>query len=357
MKKLYYLDDSEKNRILEMHSNATKNQYLLNESAGTEQDPYKDNDLSGDVQTFVDTLDFYVTESGLVKIRDIAARLINQWYLDDTNLNDKKLINALQALLIQYRADEGDTLFNEIESFTYVGLSPNGVKAKEQLKNLIQQAETVQPKSLGGATAGGCKGWDWNKVQQKYPCTSPDMFFDTKPVCSQYGDYLRANINNNEFIFFIGDGRLYDKNWKDFGYYACKAGKLEKTSGAYTDKTNTDLTPQMESKKREFVRMITEAGWGAVDSSGSGSGSGSGGSSGSRHRRSKGNRQGTGGSSISNVQNKIIELDSTYKPTGSMDQTTINKIMDLLTNGVKPPTPTPTPYEVQSTTSSASSGD
>ena len=351
MKKLYYLDESEKNRILEMHNTMTKNQYLLNESAGTEQDPYKGSDLDGDVKKFVNWLDVWADERTCYDLYNIAVRLNKSWYLDDINENDKKLINALAALAYKYEIDEsGNKLLDDLQNTGTMTWSTNGVETLQKLKNVVQQALSAQPKPLGGSTAGGCKGWDWTKVQQKYPCTSPDMFFDTKPVCSQYGDYLRANINNVEYSFFIGDGHLYDKNNKDLGFYACKSGKLEKTSAAYMDKTNADMTPQMESKKREFVRMITEAGWGAVDSSSSSSSSNTG-------NRNKKHRQSTGGNSITNVQNKIVELDSTYKPTGSMDQATINKIMNLLTNGNKPAEQKPAEYQVTQVSGDAKSGD
>ena len=354
MKKLYYLDDNEKNRILEMHNKATKNQYLLNEGTGTEKDPYTMNDLQSNVDTVVDALDGYVTESSIYNVYDIFNRLSRGWALDDRNELNKVLVNALQMLSVLYSIDEsGDNLLNDLQSVGTMTWSNNGTITLDKCKNLLQQAMSVQPKPLGqGGTQGKCKGWDWNKVQKKYPCTSPDMFYDTTPKCSDYGDYLDANINDKKYIFYIGDGHLYGENNKDLGYFACKSGKLEKTSGAYMDKTNQDMTPQMESKNREFVRMISEAGWGNVGDSGS---------SNKNTKNSKGTGSGNSvGGYLSNLQNKIAELDSSYKPTGSMDQTTINKVMSLLQQGVKPatpPEPTPTPYQVQQTSSNAQTED
>jgi hypothetical protein len=62
---------------------------------------------------------------------------------------------------------------------------------------------------------------------------------------------------------------------------------------------------------------------------------------------------------IQNVQNKLKEIDPSFAPTSKdkMDQTTINKVMSLLNQGVTPPAPTPTPYQVNQTTSNAKSDD
>ena len=65
---------------------------------------------------------------------------------------------------------------------------------------------------------------------------------------------------------------------------------------------------------------------------------------------------------IQNVQNKLKEIDPSFAPTSKdkMDQTTINKVMSLLNQGVKPvtpPAPTPTPYQVNQTTSNTKSDD
>lgn len=354
MKKLYYLDDSEKNRILEMHNKATKNQYLLNEGSGTEQDPLTINDLQTSTDTVVNALDNYVTESSIYKVYEIFSKLSRAWALDDSNEQDKKLVNALARLSYLYSMDEsGDRLLDDLQSVGTMTWSNNGIDTLTKCKNMLQQAEAVPPKPFGqGGASGKCKGWDWTKVQTKYPCTSPDMFYDTTPKCGDYGDYLEANINNKKYTFFIGDGHLYGDNNKDLGYFACKNGKLEKTSGAFMDKTNQDMTPMMESKKREFVRMITEAGWGNIGDSGDNKND----NINNNRNNSRDNSRNTGGY-LSTLQNKIAEIDSSYKPTGSMDQTTINKVMSLLTQGVKPPEPTPTPYEVNQSTTSAQSED
>jgi hypothetical protein len=65
---------------------------------------------------------------------------------------------------------------------------------------------------------------------------------------------------------------------------------------------------------------------------------------------------------VQNVQNKLKEIDPSFAPTSKdkMDQATINKIMNLLTQGVKPatpPEPTPTPYQVQQSSSNSQSED
>lgn len=66
--------------------------------------------------------------------------------------------------------------------------------------------------------------------------------------------------------------------------------------------------------------------------------------------------------SLQSVQTKLKEIDPSFAPTSKdkMDQTTINKVMSLLNQGVKPvtpPAPTPTPYQVNQTTSNVKSDD
>ena len=63
----------------------------------------------------------------------------------------------------------------------------------------------------------------------------------------------------------------------------------------------------------------------------------------------------TGPSNAQKVQTKLKELDPNTPQTGKMDQATINKIMNLLTQGVKPATSTT--YQVQQSSSNAQSED
>lgn len=402
MKKLYYLDNSERNRILEMHNKATKNQYLLIE--GFNENPAYDEACksiigkNADVVQFTDVM--MVDGAGLNNIRikvEVKEMLTNkgswlvynnyysgeneygsgEWTVKNGKITVKSWDGKMNAT-----ADVGfNTLTPEFKKYiVYKFANSEGLGGVEYTKAILGLATETGTKipantklatyaqqtgndnlvdggdSGQGGAQGNCKGWTWDLVGRKYPCVSSGMFYSTQPECSEYGDRLYGKINNKKYTFYIGDGHLFSDTGKDLGYFACSSsdGKLEKISGRFLDKTNQDMTPIKESKKREFVRMITEAGWGDVGDSGGGGG---GGDKKERKHRGTGSTGSSSGGYLSNLQNKIAELDTSYKPTGSMDQTTINKVMELLTKGVKPPEPTPTPYQVNQTTNNAQSED
>jgi hypothetical protein len=93
MKKLFEINDSERQRILEMHTTATKNVYLISESQINETDP---------PATSLDTGIDKSTKSGKVNLKDVL-KLNNKFYFNTgkTGLNKDSIRNyqELQTFL------------------------------------------------------------------------------------------------------------------------------------------------------------------------------------------------------------------------------------------------------------------
>ena len=109
-----------------------------------------------------------------------------------------------------------------------------------------------------------------------------------------------------------------------------------------------------ESAKKKANLINESVGDDILNAANTRQGSSNGNSSSNKEKKHRKGRSNGGGNYLTKLQNKIVELDPTYKPTGSMDQGTINKVMDLLQYGTKPK-PTPTPADLGPVVSSSSS--
>jgi hypothetical protein len=151
-KKLYFLNEEEKNRILSLHESRTKNQYLLNEAtrsgfstkindickAGT----YGTGDFTeNNVNSFTDSfLKWLKPNSGYLTIKQFNA-------MSQTITNMKNIANFCKiSKKFQEIGLTKQPLINELDRFTYENAAfASGIE--KPLNDLIKNSEALKQKS------------------------------------------------------------------------------------------------------------------------------------------------------------------------------------------------------------------
>ena len=94
MKKLYFLNEEESIRILNLHKDATKRQYitennkkLITEATGAYNSPLTDEDLESDVDSLVTELDGWVDDDNIENVYDIIKKYLTLFALNDDILD------------------------------------------------------------------------------------------------------------------------------------------------------------------------------------------------------------------------------------------------------------------------------
>ena len=159
-KKLYFLNEEEKNRILNLHESRTKNQYLINEATGTEGFIKKINDIckagtygTGDftennVNSFTDSfLKWLKPGSGYLTIKQFNA-------MSQTITNMRNIANFCKiSKRFQEKGSTKMPLINELSRFTYENRAfTSGIE--KPLNDLIQNSEALKQKSDQDYTQG-----------------------------------------------------------------------------------------------------------------------------------------------------------------------------------------------------------
>ena len=362
MKNLFILSEEEKNRILNLHETATKQHYLINEvgyGTGNWIDVnYQnkaltlnnyltmENDQGGDELKLNAGVTFTILDTNTLIAKNTDFQIVGDY---TGSVSERAKGNVKYTCNTKRFSVEGRDLTYWGENF-----QSNVQKAFDDLCG-----EAASPQQGGGQQGGsGKQGWDLGKVMTKYPCLYGSDFADTNVQSTQYGDVVKLNLGknkNNQPVFgkmYLQDG--YMVNWdsgvrigKDDQYMACKNNKLSFQTGKNQSMTDQSSgKPQMESLNK-VGNIIKEAiDTGVISAAG-----------GISSKYSEGEKKYNGPSNAQKVQTKLKELDPSSPQTGKMDQETINKVMSLLNQGVKPPEPTPTPYQVQQTLSNTKSDD
>ncbi len=380
MKNLFVIAEEEKNRILGLHESATKNLYLVNETASIPEvvGVYSDvaNCLGFDINGGTSNCKRVMIFDGQMK-QNLISNVCDSGYIDFKVENDWKNTTIPGSWVV---SDKNVTVtMSDGTKFTGT-LTPGSLKEQvtswlvkqtkfnDFVKGLGSEVQNIWKSWGGGDSQGGAQGgsglgnqgWDLAMVMKKYPCLYGNDFAETKVYPTPYGDVIKLNLGKNKSgqsvygKMFLQDG--YMVNWesnvrigKDDQYMACKNNTLSFQTGKNVLMTDPSGKPQMESLNK-VGNLVKEAINAEVINFAGGSGSGSSGG----NRVNQGN---TGPSNAQKVQTKLKELDPNTPQTGKMDQATINKIMNLLTQGVKTPEPTTTSYQVQQSSSNAQSED
>jgi len=168
MKKLYFLDEDEKNRILGLHE-SLKPKSVINEQAAT--NVMTDQDLLGSTNKFrsylqtlndfnvlfkglglspldfaagrrtgvkgvVDALDGWVDEKDLAYVLNVLNALKGKCYSDPA-VNPPALIPAMKRFVELYKEDEGEDLSADVTSVGTKTLPTGSDKLKQQILNVI----------------------------------------------------------------------------------------------------------------------------------------------------------------------------------------------------------------------------
>ena len=151
-KKLYFLNEEEKNRILNLHESRTKNQYLLNEGPSRESFNKKINDICN-AGTY-GTGNLSPTE-----VQEISGQLSNIYlkpnsgYMNNDSLNRMtqliyrtKLISNFCLVLKKFNETTQRNLMREFDRFIYQNTAWD-LTIRVPLDNLIKTSDEFKQKS------------------------------------------------------------------------------------------------------------------------------------------------------------------------------------------------------------------
>lgn len=289
MKKLYFFDESERERILNLHESATKNQYLINEQS-------TDKDIAGRIYkasygpgTGSDFLDAIQSISSLQQLKNVDALLKSgygqlglQGQINDEfnpqEATDRASLKAFQSHL----AKLGATMtFDQNRNESVVINYQSTVQAQPEAQKTEEQQVA-----------------DWS---QKFPCVvnypGAQKIANTRTDTNVSGTVA---YKIGEFTYYI-DGKQYGKG--SYSTYSCDDAFFKNSSRVQASPENNKGTTTPQPYKH------------------------------AKH--------------VTNVQNKLKEIDPTFAggttSTGQMDQATINKLMEILMSKKMPETKVETP--------------
>ena len=122
MKKLYFLNEEESIRILNLHKDATKRQYitennkkLITEGTGAYDNPLTDDDLRPDVDILVDELDSMFTSGYVTIVHDLIKKYSTLFAINDDTVDNPIIEPAITRITYLYKLDEnGDSIREDI---------------------------------------------------------------------------------------------------------------------------------------------------------------------------------------------------------------------------------------------------
>ena len=145
MKKLYFLNEEESNRILNLHKDATKRQYLtennkklITEGTGAYSSPLTDEDLDSDVNSLVIELDGWVDDDNIENVYDIIKKYLNLFAINDDIMDAPTIEPAIKRIVYLYNLDEnGNNLVKDINDVGETTLDTTSIKKKNQIGQMI----------------------------------------------------------------------------------------------------------------------------------------------------------------------------------------------------------------------------
>jgi hypothetical protein len=289
MKKLYFFDESERERILNLHESATKNQYLINEQSTDKDIASRIYKASYGPGTGSDFLDAIQSISSLQQLKNVDALLKSgygqlglQGQINDEfnpqEATDRASLTAFQSHL----AKLGATMtFDQNRNESVVINYQSTVQAQPEAQKTEEQQVA-----------------DWS---QKFPCVvnypGAQKIANTRTDTNVSGTVA---YKIGEFTYYI-DGKQYGKG--SYSTYSCDDAFFKDSSRVQASPENNKGTTTPQPYKH------------------------------AKH--------------VTNVQNKLKEIDPSFAggttSTGQMDQATINKLMEILMSKKTPETKVETP--------------
>ena len=209
MKKLYFLNEEESIRILNLHKDATKRQYitennkkLITEGTGAYNSPLTDEDLESDVDSLVTELDGWVDDDNIENVYDIIKKYLTLFALNDDILDTTTIEPAIKRIVYLYNLEEnGGNLVKEINNVGTTSLDNASIKKKGQIGQMITKglalvkpvvpktpeeiakdnekiakdkaaaaAKTVMDKTVAATTAVSKETEDTREAWKSFPC-------------------------------------------------------------------------------------------------------------------------------------------------------------------------------------------
>lgn len=216
-KKLYFLDEQEKNRIIELHESKTQKQYLLNEASTRENFNKKINDIcnagtygtgnlsTAEVQKISDTLSNIYLKPGSGYKNNATLNRMAQL------ISGTKLISNFCLVLKKFNETTQRNLMREFDRFIY-NTTAWDLTVRMTLDNLIKISDEFEQKS----------NTDYQKISQeitsgwnKFPCVTS----------AQGVKQVTIKDTPGEFAYRIGDIDYYKSGTKysggKFSKYHC----------------------------------------------------------------------------------------------------------------------------------------
>lgn len=291
MKKLYFFDESERERILNLHESATKNQYLINEQSTDKDIAKRIYNASWGAGTGSDFLNAIQSISSLQQLKNVDALLKSgygqlglQGQINDEfnpqEATDRASLTAFQSHL----AKLGATMtFDQNRNESVVINYQSTVQAQPEAQKTEEQQVA-----------------DWS---QKFPCVvnypGAQKIANTRTDTNVSGTVA---YKIGEFTYYI-DGKQYGKG--SYNTYSCE-------DAFFKNKQGVQASPEQKGGKTSGTPQPY------------------------KHAKH-----------VTNVQNKLKEIDPTFAggvtKTGQMDQATINKLMEILMSKKMPETKVETP--------------
>lgn len=266
MKKLYFLDEEEKNRILNIHEGATKRQYL-NEAEST--------DLSISKLFYDEGARYGGTDpDSMVKAIEMITSPEQFWRVNTMVKtrpgNDDKLdIAGVINDEFEYDAQEAQENKGDLD------------KIRNWLKTKLGITSTIQGNGSGSYVDGTFK--ITSKPVDDVSPKSTNMLTNWSDCVKQYGGTLKASqsdsnwvyveVNKTDDAFFKNDYSFqYQKNGKtaptDYGTWACNGDKLTITmkggnsyvNGKWTGVPNSSNKGSVDPKKayQERAKQVNQ---------------------------------------------------------------------------------------------------
>jgi hypothetical protein len=289
MKQLYFFDESERERILNLHESATKNQYLINEQSSADNIAREIHNASygpGTGKGFLDAIQKISTLQQLIDVDNLLkngySRLGLQGQINDEFNPQEATDRASLTTFQNHLAKLGATMTFDQKRNESVVIN---FQSKVQCQPETQKTEEQQVA-------------DWT---QKFPCVI--NYPGVQKIANPRTD---TNVSGTvaykigEFTYFI-DGKQYGKG--SYNTYTCDDAFFKNSSRLQASPENNKGTTTPQPYKH------------------------------AQH--------------VTNVQNKLKEIDPAFAggvtKTGQMDQATINKLMEILMSKKMPETKVETP--------------
>ncbi len=137
---LFEVDSNEIKRILTLHEERSKTQYLniISEGAakGTYENPYTDAELQIVVDDLVDELDLAAYEKDLQQIKNTLVKYAGKVAVDNTKYYNPKKLSAIFRIRQLYFQDENEKLIDDVQGVANFGGQTEQLKS--QIVDILQ---------------------------------------------------------------------------------------------------------------------------------------------------------------------------------------------------------------------------